>query len=87
MIPGKKEFLGSPTTPLWDSHMIPTVKKSFYTYFIQGDTMLNKIKKFVKDIQPTTWILIAVGVLAAVILVSVTECSRAAVPVPTETVK
>ena len=45
--------------------------------------MLNKIKQFVKDIQPTTWILIAVGVLAAVILVSVTECSRAAaVPVP-----
>jgi len=45
--------------------------------------MLNKIKQFIKDIQPTTWILIAVGVLAAVILVSVTERTRAAaVPVP-----
>lgn len=49
--------------------------------------MLNKIKKFVKDIPPTTWILIAVGVFAAVVLVSVTECSRAAVPVPTEIAK
>jgi len=45
--------------------------------------MLNKIKQFVKDISPTTWIVIAVGVLAAVILVSVTERTRAAgVPVP-----
>lgn len=66
--------------------MIPIVKKSFYTYFIQGDTMLNKIKKFVKDIPPTTWVVIAVGVLAAVVLVAVSQHTPAPA-VPTDTVK
>jgi hypothetical protein len=46
--------------------------------------MLDKIKNIIKDIQPTTWILIAVGVLAAIVLIAV---SQHAPTVPAEVVK
>ena len=46
--------------------------------------MLNKIKQFVKDIQPITWVLIAVGVLAAVVLIAASQHTPV---VPTEIVK
>ena len=46
--------------------------------------MLDKIKNIVKDIQPITWILIAVGVLAAVVLIAASQHAPA---VPTEIVK
>ena len=46
--------------------------------------MLDKIKNIVKDIQPTTWILIAVGVLAGIVLIAV---SQHAPTVPAEIVK
>jgi len=32
----------------------------------KGDTMLDKIKNFVKSVSSTTWILVAVGVIAVI---------------------
>ena len=32
----------------------------------KGDTMLEKIKNFVKSVSSTTWILVAVGVICVV---------------------
>jgi len=37
-----------------------------YTYIFKGDTMLEKIKNFVKSVSSTTWILVAVGVVCVV---------------------
>jgi len=46
--------------------------------------MLDNIKNIVKDISPTTWIVIAVGVLAGIVLIAV---SQHAPTVPAEIVK
>lgn len=45
---------------------------------LQGDIMLDKIKKFVKSITPTTWMIIGVGVAAFVVL-SLSNCHGKAV--------
>jgi hypothetical protein len=42
-------------------------KKVHYKY-LKGDTMLDNIKNFVKSVTPITWILVAVGVVAVVVL-------------------
>ena len=36
-------------------------------YSFKGDTMIDKIKNFVKNVSSTTWILVAVGVLAVIV--------------------
>jgi len=43
----------------------------------KGDTMLDKIKNFVKSVSSTTWIVIAVGVIAAIILTWVSSNAKA----------
>jgi hypothetical protein len=42
--------------------------------------MLGKIKKFVKSITPTTWMIVGVGVVAFVVL-SLSNCQGKAVEV------
>jgi len=37
-----------------------------YTYIFKGDTMLEKIKNFVKSVSSTTWILVTVAVVCVV---------------------
>ena len=54
--------------------------KRFTINILQGDIMLEKIKKFVKSISHTTWMLVGVGVAAFVIL-SLSNCHGKAVEV------
>jgi predicted DNA-binding protein with PD1-like motif len=43
----------------------------------KGDTMLDNIKNFVKSVSSTTWLVIAVGVFAAIVLTWVSSHTKA----------
>ena len=44
--------------------------------------MLDKIKNFVKSVSSTTWLVIAVGVLAAIVLTWVSSHAKAPAATP-----
>ena len=65
--------------PLWVPFMGPL---RMYTYIFKGDTMLEKIKNFVKSVSSTTWIVVAVGVFALVVLTWVSSHAKAPAAAP-----